>query len=61
MELLQQIETYLDRAKISPSKFGRLALGDPRFVEDMRSGRRLRHETRERVRCYLTQAESGVT
>jgi 2,4-dienoyl-CoA reductase-like NADH-dependent reductase (Old Yellow Enzyme family) len=61
MELLEQVESYLARTRISPSKFGRMALGDPRFVDDLRAGRKLRRKTLERVRCYLTQAQSGVT
>jgi hypothetical protein len=54
MELLEQIEIYLDRTRIPPSKFGRLAVGDPRFVEDLRSGRRPRDRTRRRVLAYLS-------
>jgi 2,4-dienoyl-CoA reductase-like NADH-dependent reductase (Old Yellow Enzyme family) len=61
MELLEQVESYLARTRIPPSKFGRMALGDPRFVDDMRAGRKLRRKTQERVRCYLTQAQGGVT
>ena len=55
MELLEQIETYLDRTRIPPSKFGRLAVGDPRFVEDLRGGRRPRDRTRRRVLAYLRE------
>ena len=61
MELLEQIESYLARTKLPPSTFGRLALGDPRFVDDLRAGRKLRRKTQERVRCYLTRAQSGLT
>jgi hypothetical protein len=53
MELLEQIETYLVRTKTPPSKFGRMAVGDPRFVDDLRSGRRPRRRTQERVEIYL--------
>ena len=60
MELLEQVESYLARTKVPPSTFGRMALGDPRFVDDLRAGRRLRRKTQERVRCYLTRAQSGV-
>ena len=55
MELLEQIETYLERTKMPPSKFGRLAVRDPRLVADLRGGRHLRRTTEERVRDYLTQ------
>ena len=61
MELLEQVESYLAQTKLPPSTFGRMALGDPRFVEDLRAGRKLRSKTQERVRCYLTRAQSGGT
>ena len=53
MELLEQIETYLARTRIPPSKFGRVVVGDPRFVEDLRGGRVPRRRTCERVRSFL--------
>ena len=53
MELLEQVEAYLARNGMPPSTFGRMALGDPRFVDDLRSGRRPRPETQERVCAYL--------
>lgn len=53
MELLEQIESYLARTRIPPSKFGRVVVGDPRFVEDLRSGRLPRAKTCERVRSFL--------
>lgn len=55
MELLDQIETYLAQQHMPPSKFGRLAVGDPRFVEDLRGGRVPRRRTCERVTLYLSQ------
>mgnify|MGYP001604167490 FL=1 len=59
MELLEQIETYLVRTKTPPSKFGRMALGDPRFVDDLRSGRRPRRRTQERVEIYLAGSDAN--
>ena len=53
MELLDQIETYLTQHGMPPTKFGRLVVGDPRFVEDLRGGRMPRRRTCERVRSYL--------
>ncbi len=57
MNLLHQIETYIAHTGIAPSKFGRMAVGDPRFVEDLRSGRRPRRTTQERVAQYLKERE----
>jgi hypothetical protein len=61
MELLSEIETYLSRTGLAASKFGRLAVGDPRFVDDLRSGRRPRRRTLERVSSFLAarDAETG--
>lgn len=59
MELLEQIETYLVRTKTPPSKFGRMAVGDPRFVEDLRSGRRPRRRTQERVKLYIAGSDAS--
>lgn len=53
MDLLEQIEVYLERARIAPSRFGRIVVGDPRFVDDLRQGRRPRRRTLERVQAYL--------
>jgi 2,4-dienoyl-CoA reductase-like NADH-dependent reductase (Old Yellow Enzyme family) len=61
MDLLEQVESYLAQTRVPPSTFGRMALGDPRFVDDLRAGRKLRRKTQERVRCYLMRARSGVT
>jgi hypothetical protein len=58
MELLEQIEAYLVQSRVAPSRFGRLAAGDPRLVADLKSGRRLRPRTEERLRSYLHQITS---
>jgi len=55
MELLEKIEAYLARTGTRASTFGRLAIGDPRFVDDLRCGRRPRQKTRERVNAYLME------
>ncbi|HYE52107.1 MAG TPA: hypothetical protein VEB20_21100 [Azospirillaceae bacterium] len=51
--ILQPIEQYLARSGLSASAFGRLAVGDPRFVFDLREGRECRRATRDRVRAWL--------
>ena len=53
MELLHQIEGYLGSSRMSPSRFGRNAVGDPRLVGDLRAGRKLRERTRERITAYM--------
>jgi len=52
-QLLEQIEQYLMRTKLSPTRFGRMAVGDPRFVTDLRAGRKPRLGTMEKVSAYL--------
>jgi hypothetical protein len=53
MELLEQIEEYLVQTRTSPSTFGRLAIGDPRLVGDLRSGRRVRLKTMQKIQGFL--------
>lgn len=65
MELLEQVESYLAKSRMPPSTFGRAVVGDPRFVDDLREGRRPRRKTAQRVLSFLwgtevaTSAESG--
>ena len=55
MKLLDRIERHLKESHISATRFGRRAVGDPRFVLDLRSGRRPRRRTVERGEAYLTK------
>lgn len=54
MELLDRIERHLEETHISATRFGRRAVGDPRFVLDLRAGRRPRRRTVEKVERYLS-------
>lgn len=49
------IESALQKSGIAPSRFGRIALNDPRLVFDLRRGRRLGAATAERVQNCLQQ------
>ena len=55
MRLLDRIEFHLKETHISATRFGRRAVGDPRFVLDLRMGRRPRRRTLEKVERYLQQ------
>jgi hypothetical protein len=57
MELLGRVERYLRRSGTPPTRFGREALGDPRFVFDIRRGRQLQRRTERRLADYLDQCE----
>ena len=52
-ELLTKVEDYLARAGLSPTRFGRIVLHDPRFVFDLRAGRRPRRQVHGKVTAYL--------
>jgi hypothetical protein len=53
MKLLDRIERHLKDTHMSATRFGRRAVGDPRFVLDLRMGRRPRRRTLERVEAYF--------
>ena len=53
MHLLREVEKFLRRCDVPPTRFGREVLGDPRFVFDLRNGRDPRPQTIARVIEYL--------
>ena len=53
MLLRRRIELYLRRTRIPPTRFGREALNDPRFVFDLRRGREVGERTAARVHAWL--------
>lgn len=53
MKLLDRIECHLRESRMSATRFGRRAVGDPRVVLDLRLGRRPRRRTIEKVETYL--------
>jgi hypothetical protein len=60
MHLLRRIERHLRASGMPPTRFGREALQDPRFVFDLRRGRELRPETVDRVASFLDQLEQAL-
>jgi len=60
MYLLYTVEKFLRRTGTPATRFGRDALGDPRFVSDLRNGREPRETTERRVRAYLRAREAGA-
>ncbi|HWH22646.1 MAG TPA: hypothetical protein VNT25_05060 [Allosphingosinicella sp.] len=59
MNLLRRIERHLRTSGTPPTRFGREAVCDPRFVFDLRMGREPRSCTARRVLAYLEQVEQG--
>ena len=53
VHLLREIEQFLRVSDIPPARFGREAMGDPRFVFDLRNGREPRPRTIARIRKIL--------
>lgn len=60
MQLLRRIQDFLQRTGMSPTRFGREAMGDPRFVEDLARGRQPRRETEQRALAWLDLHETGT-
>lgn len=57
MHLLREVEKFLRVSNVPPARFGREAMGDPRFVFDLRNGREPRSATVARIRKFLEAAQ----
>lgn len=53
MNLLQDIEAFLETQGMSATAFGDQALGDRHFVRQLRAGRRMWPETEAKVRHFM--------
>ncbi|WP_294275226.1 hypothetical protein [uncultured Sphingomonas sp.] len=53
MELLGVIDRYLKTSLMPETKFGRLAVNDPRLVSDLRKGREPGPEMIARVTAFI--------
>lgn len=51
--LIRRIERFLRDTDMAWTKFGRMATGDPRFVQDLRNGRSPRPATEQRVEHFM--------
>ncbi len=60
MHLLSRVERYLRRSGTTPTRFGREAVRDPRFVFDLRNGREPRPATLQRVGDFLDAQEQAA-
>lgn len=56
--ILTAVEAFLAETGMSPTRFGKSAMGDPRFVPGLRAGRRLWPETEAKVRQFLQEHSS---
>lgn len=55
--LLLRIERHLRLRRMTPTRFGREAVGDPNLITQLRDGRELRRATTQRVVDYLDDNE----
>jgi hypothetical protein len=53
--LLQRIERHLRAKRMSPTRFGREAVGDPNLIPQLKDGRELRAATARRIIDYLNE------
>jgi len=60
VHLHRRIEQYLRRSGVAPTRFGREAVRDPRFVFDLRNGREPRAHVAGRVHAFLDACEKGL-
>ena len=59
--LIRSVEKFLRQHKMPATKFGRLAIQDPRFVLDLRMGREPRDRTEQRIRGFMAGFEAART
>jgi len=57
MTVLRDVEKFLTRHAMPRTKFGRLAVRDPRLVDDMRNGREPRPAMERRIVHFITSYE----
>ncbi|KQS01778.1 hypothetical protein ASG11_13155 [Sphingomonas sp. Leaf357] len=55
MSVLRKIERYLRTSDMPETKFGRLALNDPRLVRDLRNGREPGARVTARIEAFLAR------
>jgi len=51
--LIETVEEFLKTAGMSPTAFGKSAIGDPNFVLDLRRGREPRSRLVQRARDFM--------
>jgi hypothetical protein len=61
MHINRQVELFLRQQGMPPTKFGRLAVSDPRLVLDMRMGREIRPNMKERLAEFMKNYANPVS
>jgi hypothetical protein len=52
-DFASEVADFLAKARMSPSRFGRAALGDPSFVATLKKGRAPNLRTIEKARAFI--------
>jgi hypothetical protein len=55
----REVEKFLQRTNMPPTKFGRLAVNDPRLVQDLRNGREPRSPVVRRIVDFIQSADGA--
>ena len=55
MSLLIEIDRYCRRTGLPPSKFGRMAVRDPRLIHDLKMGRQPGPAIRARIAAFMAE------
>lgn len=58
MSVHRKIEKFLRATDMPPTKFGRLAVSDPRLVHDLRRGRELGPRISARIEAFLAAQQA---
>lgn len=59
-QFVERVERHLESTGTKPSVFGKEALGDPSFVNDLRNGRSPRLDSVAKVLTFIEQRESAA-
>lgn len=57
-QFLARIEAFLARTGTKPTEFGRMALGDPAFVLNLRRGRSPTLATADKILSYMDKLDT---
>ena len=57
--LIRKVEKFLRQTGMPATKFGRLAVRDPRFVFDLRNGREPQVRTERRIEHFMNTFEDA--
>jgi hypothetical protein len=61
MSVLCRIDRYLKASAMAPTRFGRLAVNDPRLVGDLRNGREPGARVMARIEAFLATEQDVAT